>query len=136
MAVVRVSTEPCATHPPVCDLCGCPIDEPTDDERARWAALDESVKERDRLAHAGLCAGVEAAHTGVPMSGPSRRDIERWLDGLDPDDVPDVTEAYAILVALASGTATERDRRRWAQVPAETRRGLVGPADTGDTPSE
>lgn len=46
-------------------FCRIHIGDPTDEERARWAALDEATKERvTERVHAEIWAGVRDAHTG------------------------------------------------------------------------
>lgn len=62
------------------------------------------------------------------MTDPSKRDLERRVDNLDGGGPPELsaTEAYALLVAVASGTASDEERRRWERVPEEMKESLVG----------
>jgi hypothetical protein len=64
------------------------------------------------------------------MTEPTKRDLENRIDDLENTPaVTDPAEAYSLLVALASGSATEGERERWQQVPAELRRRVAPPSD-------
>lgn len=67
------------------------------------------------------------------MPDPSRRELERRLDDLEGGgDAAAPEDAYAALVAAASGTADGRDRRVLAEMDDSRLETFVGPADTDD----